>query len=281
MSIARAQPNEDPSPDAGPGRGRPLARALAERLRFLGRRLTRRRLAQPAGDSDGPMSVEMDAESSTLLIAFGGMYGRIGMPPFEFFSLAGEIPVKRLFVRDLHQAWYHRGMPGHGTTLTSVADSLGELVARHEVDRLVVTGNSAGGYAALVFGTLLRADVVLCFAPQTVLDPGVLAAIGDHRWDAHLEPLVGEGALDSRWVDLGTALVSVAHGASRYEVYFDESLSVDRQHVERLLGLPNLQLYRFGRGRHHLVAALRDSGALARILQRALHAPLSGTDALS
>jgi pimeloyl-ACP methyl ester carboxylesterase len=227
------------------------------------------------------MSVEMDADSRTLLIAFGGMYGRIGMPPFEFFSLAGGIPVKRLFVRDLRQAWYHRGIPGHGTTLTSVADALRELLARHEVDRLVVTGNSAGGYAALLFGTLLRADVVLCFAPQTVLDPEILAAIGDHRWDVHLEPLVREGALDSRWVDLGTALAGVPHGASRYEVYFDESLSVDRQHVERLLGMPNLRLYRFGRGRHHLVASLRDSGALALILQRALHAPVGSADALS
>jgi hypothetical protein len=227
------------------------------------------------------MSAEMDADSHTLLVAFGGMYGRIGMPPFEFFSLAGAMPVKRLFVRDLHQAWYHRGMPGHGTTLMSVADSLRELVRSHEVERLVVTGNSAGGYAALVFGTLLRADVVLCFAPQTILDAGVLAAIGDHRWDAHLEPLVREGALDLHWVDLGTALPGEAHGALRYEVYFDESLSVDRQHVERLLGLRNLQLYRFGRGRHHLVAALRDCGALTRILQRALQAPVGRADALS
>jgi hypothetical protein len=82
-------------------------------------------------------------------------------------------------------------------------------------------------------------------------------------------------------VDLGTALAGAAHGASRYEVYFDESLSVDRQHVERLLGMPNLRLYRFGRGRHHLVASLRDSGALALILQRALHAPVGSADALS
>jgi hypothetical protein len=281
VSIAREEPNEGRAQDEGRGPERPLGRTLGERIQFLKRRLGRGRLPRPVGDSEAPMSVEMDADSRTVLVAFGGMYGRIGMPPFEFFSLAGGIPVKRLFVRDLHQAWYHRGMPGHGTTLTSVADALGELLDRHEVDRLVMTGSSAGGYAALVFGTLLRADVVLCFAPQTVLDLDVLAAIGDHRWDAHLEPLVREGALDARWVDLGSALAGAAHGASRYEVYFDDSLSVDRQHVERLRGVRNLQLYRFGRGRHHLVAALRDSGALALILQRALRAPAGSADALS
>lgn len=212
----------------------------------------------------------MEDGSGTLLIAFGGMLGRMGMPPFEFFSLAGAIPVKRLFVRDLHQAWYHRGLPGHGTTLTSVAESLSELIAGEEIERLVVAGNSAGGYAALVFGTLLRADVVLCFAPQTVLDLDFLASIGDHRWDGRLRPLVEESALDRRWVDLGAALTQSPSTGTRYEVYFDESLDVDRRHVERLAGLENLRLYRFGRGRHHVVRSLRDSGALKRIVERAL-----------
>jgi pimeloyl-ACP methyl ester carboxylesterase len=248
--------------------------ALARRARFLTRRWRQRRFPKSIDDEKVPLSIEMDGPSRTLLVAFGGMVGRMGMPPFEFFSLAGSIPVKRLFVRDLHQAWYHRGMPGYGGTLTSVAEALRDLIARNEVERLVVAGNSAGGYAALVFGTLLQADVVLCFAPQTVLDLDVLEAIGDHRWDDRLVPLVQEGALDPRWVDLGQALAGAATGRTRYEVYFDESLSVDRQHVERLAGLENMRLYRFGRGRHHLVRALRDSGALAQLLQRALQAPV-------
>jgi hypothetical protein len=248
--------------------------ALARRTRYLKFQWRERRARRALAAGPDPMSVEMDADSGTLLIAFGGMLGRMGIPPFEFFSLAGGIPVKRLFVRDLHQAWYHRGMPGQGSTLTSVADSLRELIAGQEIERLVVAGNSAGGYAALVFGTLLEADVVLCFAPQTVLDPDALAAIGDHRWDEHLGPLVEDDALDPEWIDLGPALARSGRGETRYEVYFDESLSVDRQHVERLLGLENLHLYRFGRGRHQLVGALRDSGALAQILQRALRAPV-------
>jgi hypothetical protein len=254
---------------------------LARRVRYLKRRWSEPRRIRSLEVPRESLSIDMDGHSHTLLLAFGGMLGRIGMPPFEFFSLAGAIPVKRLFVRDLHQAWYHRGMPGHGTTLMSVAESLRELISRHEVDRLVVAGNSAGGYAALLFGTLLEADVVLCFAPQTVLDIDVLGEIGDHRWDRHLKPLVADGALDTRWIDLGAALPRTPRGDTRYEVYFDDSLRLDREHVERLLGIENLRLYRFGRGRHHLVRALRDSGALERILQRALQAPVGKADAVS
>jgi pimeloyl-ACP methyl ester carboxylesterase len=246
---------------------------IARRARFIKHRLGQRRLARALQRPGVPLSSDMDADSRTLLIAFGGMLGRIGTPPFEFFSLAGEIPVKQLFVRDLHQAWYHRGLPGYGPDLESVADALRELLDAHEVDRLVIAGNSAGGYAALLFGTLLQADVVICFAPQTVLDPDVLASIGDHRWDRHLEALVQDDALDRRWADLGPALSRIGNGRTRYEVYFDQSLTLDRQHAERLLVLENLHLYRFGRGRHHLVRALHDSGALAHILQRALRPP--------
>jgi hypothetical protein len=70
------------------------------------------------------------------------------------------------------------------------------------------------------------------------------------------------------------ALPRASRGETRFHVFFDDSLSVDRLHAERLLGLEGLRLYRFGRGRHHLVRALREVGALERILRTALHVPL-------
>jgi len=120
------------------------------------------------------------------------------MPPFEFLSLTGGIPVKRVFVRDLRQAWYHHGLPGQGDGLLDVARVLRELIDGHDVRRVVMAGNSAGGYAALVFGCLLGADAVLAFAPQTVLDLGTLAEMGDHRWDERLLEIAGEGGWTRR-----------------------------------------------------------------------------------
>jgi pimeloyl-ACP methyl ester carboxylesterase len=215
----------------------------------------------------------MDSDSRTLLLTFGGMKSLAGIASFEFVSLTREIPVKRLFVRDPRQSWYHRGMPKHGTTLASVADSLGKLLADYDVDRLVVAGNSAGGYAALVFGTLLGADTVLCFGPQTVLDADTLAEMNDHRWDDLLMPLVKKGALEPRWLDLRLALPEARHADTRYNIYFDENSRGDRLHAERLRDVEGVRLYRFGRGGHSVVRALRDCGALERILRQALHAP--------
>ena len=216
----------------------------------------------------------MGSDSRTLLLAFGGLQGRIGMPPFEFLRLTGEFPVKRLFVRDVRQAWYHRGTPEHGDTIEEVAESLGELISSHGVERLVTAGNSAGGYAALLFGALLGAHTALCFAPQTTLDLASLEELGDHRWDETLVPLVEAGEIEERWADLAVAIPRSRRGETRYNVYFDDSLRVDRLHAERLLGLDGLRLYRFGHGRHHLVRALREVGALERILRTALQVPL-------
>jgi pimeloyl-ACP methyl ester carboxylesterase len=248
-------------------------RRLRLRRDHYQRRL-RRRFPKLFGEADVSLRLDMDSDANTLLLAVGGMNLEERELVFEFLSATEEFPVKRLFVRDPRQAWYHCGMPQHGWTLASVVDSLRELIAQHDVDRLVVVGSSSGGYAALVFGTLLAANTVLCFAPQTVLDLEILARMDDHRWDSALGPLHRAGRLDPSWIDLQHALPEARCADTRYEVYFDDSFRVDRLHAERLLGLQGVRLYRFGRGGHRLVRMLRDSGALERILTRALGVPL-------
>jgi len=248
-------------------RARVVKRRLQGRLRWLHSRYL--------GGAGASLSLDMDSDSRTLLVTFGGLGSFGGEPSFEFGSVTGAIAVKRLFVRDPHQSWYHRGIPRHGRSVTGVAQSLAEVLANHEFDRLVVTGNSAGGYAALVFGTLLGADTVLSFAPQTVLDCDILARWDDHRWDFILRPLTAQGALEARWLDLRVALPPARHTDTRYNVYFDETVRGDRLHAERISGLEGVRFYRFGRGGHNLVRDLRDCGALERVLRQALHAPAS------
>jgi hypothetical protein len=238
-----------------------------------GKRPFRRGVGRAFENPALPYVADMSGSSRTLLIAFGGLQGELGMPVFEFFKSTRDIPVKRLFVRDLRQSWYHGGLAGDDATLTDATDSLRELVAREDVDRLVTVGNSAGGYAAMVFGTLLGADTVLSFSPQTVLDLGSWLAMKDGRWERQLRPLVEVDALDARWTDLRTALPRQRSADTRYEIFFDERHRLDRLHAERLAGVDGVRLYRFGRGGHMLSLSLRRSGGLDRLLRRALGHP--------
>ncbi|HTA35271.1 MAG TPA: hypothetical protein VK761_01045 [Solirubrobacteraceae bacterium] len=235
-----------------------------------GKRPFRRGVGRALQNPTLPYVADMSGGSRTLLVAFGGLQGELGMPVFEFFKSTRDIPVKRLFVRDLRQSWYHGGLAGEDATLDDATDSLRELVAREHVDRLVTVGNSAGGYAALVFGTLLGAETVLSFSPQTVLDLEQRRAMKDGRWEKQLRPLVEVDALDARWTDLRDALPQARNAFTRYEIFFDETHRLDRLHAERLVGIDGVRLYRFGRGGHMVSLSLRRSGGLERLLRRAL-----------
>jgi pimeloyl-ACP methyl ester carboxylesterase len=218
---------------------------------------------------------DADSDSRTLLIAFGGLRGRVDVPPFEFLSVTGDFPVKRMYVRDLYQAWYHRGIPRQrAKSLVGVADRLRELIAPHDVERLVTIGNSSGGYAALVFASLLGADVALAFAPQTTIDPDAMADLGDRRWETHLRKLHDAGRIDPAWTDLREALPQHLGANTRLQVYFNERLAIDRLHAERLAGIDAVRLLRFGHGSgHYLVNTLRNNGSLEHALRKALLAP--------
>jgi pimeloyl-ACP methyl ester carboxylesterase len=242
---------------------------LEKRARQMTMRF-RSRFRQQLQDPNLPLSLDLERDSSTLLVAFGGMKGMLGVPTFEFFKSTGGIAVKRLFVRDLRQAWYHHGIPGHGDTIEGVSASLGALLAGHGVERLVVAGNSAGGYAAMLFGTLLQADVVLGFAPQTVIDLEILASMNDHRWDEQVREAIARGGLDPRWTDLAAALPAVRTANTRYELYFDASFPPDALHAERMAHLEGVRLHPHEGGSHSVALDMRASGELTRALQRAL-----------
>ena len=259
--------------------GARVARALAKRgSSFLHRfgPAFRRDLEDPLV----PLSFDMESRSRTLLIAFGGMHGGLGMPPFEFFKATGEFAIKRLFVRDLRQAWYHLGIPDFGATITEMGESFTALLAEHDVDRLVVTGTSAGGYGAVVFGALLGAHTVIAFAPQTVLDLKVLAEIKDHRWDDQVRRLEGLGGVDPRWADLRRSLPEADRGNTRYELHYDTENPRDTAHCERLADLAGVHLVPRAGGGHNIAKDMRDSGDLEPLLRAALGEPDGSPSAL-
>jgi pimeloyl-ACP methyl ester carboxylesterase len=223
------------------------------------------------------VDLQLSEDSDTLLIAFGGLaQGLRGMAPFEFHGAARDLPVERMFVRDPRQAWYHFGIFRHGRTFVGVAESLDRLVERLGAERIVTVGVSMGGYAALAFGALLGAQTAVAIAPQTVIDPRVMAEMDDHRYVRRLGEVRAAGRLDPAWTDLASTLPGSSRAATRYEIYYAERFRIDRLHAERMADVDGVRLYRFGRGGHALALHLRDAGALEAILRRALRVPAPG-----
>jgi hypothetical protein len=228
---------------------------------------------QEVRTSQAGLVCDLEPQSNVLLVAFGGIGGGFGrLPVFEFFNSASTFGVKKAFVRDLHRSWYHRGVPELGEGIDAVGAGLGRLIADSGVDRTVAVGNSAGGYAALLFGQLLDLSEVHAFSPQTFVDPDLRRELGEWRWQEPLDALYDSGRFDPRYGDL-RMVMSDTGGSTPFYVYYDTDHSLDVVHAERLAEVDRVSLQTYdGAGHGTLVQALRDSGELQELLERALSA---------
>ena len=212
------------------------------------RRLPRR------SDTEG-IVCDLEPDSTRLFVSFGGLAGGAGVSPtFEFVRSFSSAPLKTVYVRDLAAAWYHRGVAGVGPDVDSVAMHLREITA--DAEEVVMVGNSAGGFGALLFGSLLGCEVH-AFSPQTFIEPSLRQTHRDTRWESFVDALGTD--LDHRYADL---LPVLAESAGRFHVYYAARERLDAVHAERLGDLPQVTLHPFEYEGHDLVRALRASGWL-------------------
>jgi predicted lipase len=221
-------------------------------------------------DETAPVLTDFDLPSDTMLIVFGGFFGKLQIPVFEFFKVTSDIPVKKLFVRDLQQRFYQRGLPGIAEDTQGVADFLTRQIEEQDVKRVVMFGNSGGGYAALLFGCLVpNVTEVHSFVPRTFFNTPPRFWMRNPRfiW-AHLMFLrVYAKHMDER-PDLEPLIRQKT--STHFHVYYGEHNKADRGHAKWLEHLPNVTLYRFPYKVHRMVKFLRDNGELKEILLRAL-----------
>jgi pimeloyl-ACP methyl ester carboxylesterase len=218
-------------------------------------------------DKSATFARETVAGSEALMIVFGGIKLGLGMPPFEFFQLTRDVPTHKLFLRDLHQAWYHRGMTGVGGSIAEVTEFLKREINATGAKRIAVFGNSMGGYAALLLGALIKAHVVHAFAPQTFLGPWQLASRGDFRWKRDIWRVYFSREPRTHWDLRKTVALS---GTTQFHIHYGAENKLDAVHAQHLGDCSNVSLHGHADSGHRVVKALRDSGELAKIIERAL-----------
>ena len=108
--------------------------------------------------------------SDTLIVSFGGyalMLG--GIPSFEFtnFLSINFTNTDSLFYIDKKGINYHHGIEGISENIPETVDYLNEKIKGYS--KVLFLGVSSGGYAAILFGSLLKVTYVLAFIPQTIL----------------------------------------------------------------------------------------------------------------
>lgn len=106
-----------------------------------------------------------------LIISFGGQQKSIGgLLPFEFKNFIdknfNEYNVH--FYIDKKKSWYHKGIDGITKNIDETIVYLKNIIKNYE--KVIFIGSSAGGYASILFGSLLEVNTVLAFLPQTILN---------------------------------------------------------------------------------------------------------------
>jgi hypothetical protein len=108
--------------------------------------------------------------SQTLIVAFAGHGLKVSLNPiFEFKNfLTKTYPdTDLLFLKDDRHKWYTKGIVGISTDVMSTLEFLRKRIKNYK--NVVFIGSSAGGYAAILFGSLLHVHTILAFRPQTKL----------------------------------------------------------------------------------------------------------------
>lgn len=246
---------------------------------------------------------ELTPGSKKLYFMFGGIAAGLAMPPFEFYSSAKIIEENKIFLRDFSQAWYQNGLPGVGHTFYSVGDFIEQKIAELEPEEVFFVGNSMGGYAAILFASLVGKGTAIAFAPQTFVSPLKRLRHREQRWSKQVNKMHLRTALKPHVWDLEAWLKARQSGtkmnSAKIEIYVardplaqagaaskpparaslktatgpgvsrtpvDEESRLDYLHAAYLQNFGAVTVHTFPVGGHNLVKQLRDEGALPAIL---------------
>lgn len=100
------------------------------------------------------------ADGTDVIVWFAGIN-----EPFMSHNLAKSTGCNVLTVRDLRNLWYSRGILEGHSSVHDAASWLNDMLAPFK--NKIFIGQSSGGYAALQYGNLCNADLIIAFSPQT------------------------------------------------------------------------------------------------------------------
>lgn len=219
--------------------------------------------------------MDFSSSSDRLFIAFGSLRLKSKVPPFEYVRTFNELPVKKIFIRDLHKIFYLRGLPGISTDMIATRDYLQEIREQEKIDKIVIFGGSAGGYAALLMGWLLGADEVHAFSPITFLPTRKGWELPRLAYGGNLRLLFKQLQIKidprlPRWQYDLQNILRQDNGRTHYNIYYGAAHKMDVIRSERMDGLPGIRLLAYNTNSHHIDRFLKERDQWSRIFQEAI-----------
>ena len=207
---------------------------------------------------------------ANLLVSFGGGKGGLGVPVFEFYKTIAHLDCDKIFVRDFRQEYYQKGVDNNIDDIEKLVAYFREKVEQGNYQRIICIGNSMGGYASILFGTLMNADRVLSFAPQTFIDWATKLRYFDFRAPGgHLRINLDKNK-KKKYFDLRKHLNRIGDYKTQISVFYDPNYKIDKIHIERLGECRNVKLVAYDEGGHDVVKVIKKRGHLIPLIEEAV-----------
>lgn len=202
-----------------------------------------------------------DDNKKPLFIIFGGLMGEIWWNMFEFKNfLSNNIDAHFLFIKDFKQVWYQYGNDElNANTVDDLVIAIQELIRDINYSKIITLGTSMGGFGALLFGSLLQAESIIAFSPQTFIDRPNRQKYSDFRFLKHIRPL-NDNHPDKKYFDL----INLDFSNSRVDIIYGEDDKLDIIHAARM-DIHKFNVLHFPGG-HVVIKELRNDGTLLNII---------------
>lgn len=108
--------------------------------------------------------------STKLIVAFAGNALKLDrLPMFNFTRSLTVMGIDSdiLLMKDTSHSWYLETLKGIGSCVEDTVTFLSEVI--HKYDKVVFLGASSGGFASVLYGSILKIPTVIAFIPQTDL----------------------------------------------------------------------------------------------------------------
>jgi len=211
---------------------------------------------------DDSILTMLSKESKTLVIVFAGQGLGLQMPMFEFRKTFSNSTVNLMFIRDIQQVFYQFGIKPNGN-ISSTLKAIMNEIRKIKTNKIIVIGNSSGGYAALLFGYLLLTKKfpvkkILAFAPR----------FGDQGFIEHIRPYRNVQPRYFSFKDVFNQKTYFKDGI--FHIFYSQDCSIDVDYALSQLNYPWIEHHVYEQGGHALIRELRDNGTLSQILYNAI-----------
>lgn len=208
-------------------------------------------------------SIYMDIRNSNwpTIVSFAGLGDQ-----FQFKATLANLDVNIIYLRDLKHNWYVNGVVGVGDDVEGVAGFLRARLKELGTSKVITMGASAGGFAAILYGSLLGVHRIIAFSPQTFMDRFHRTIYYDYRWKDRFQQIYAGNRSNRPFLDLKRI---VRNYKGKVALFYDKKHRLDNIHARRIKGR-NIECFPSAGGGHNLVKELRSVGKLEEYLEEVI-----------